>query len=101
MFKTRWFVTPVILFTLVYNIPKFFELELVYPPADEIDCTGNQTKCHENYNINQVELKPTHMRINRVKKITYFFRKLTRSTQNRKKYKVRLCEKTGLKTAMI
>ena len=68
MFKTRWFVTPVILFTLIYNIPKFFELELVYPP-DEIICQSNSTQCSseklENF-VDQVELKPTEMRINKV-----------------------------------
>ena len=74
MFKTRWFVTPVILFTLIYNIPKFFELELVYPP-DEIICQSNSTQCIseklENF-VDQVELKPTEMRINKVNLHTYF-----------------------------
>ena len=33
-----------ILFSITYNIPKFFELELVYPP-DEIICQSNSTQC--------------------------------------------------------
>ena len=74
MFKTRWFVTPVILFTLIYNIPKFFELELVYPPDGNI-CQSNSTQCSseklENF-VDQVELKPTEMRINKVNLLTYF-----------------------------
>ena len=65
MCKTRWFVTPVIIFTIVYNIPKFFELHLVYP-SNEIDCGTNTTKCDEKENFKEVALKPTNMRINKV-----------------------------------
>ena len=63
--KTRWFVTPVIIFTIVYNIPKFFELHLVYPP-NSIECQTNSTQCIEKEILESVELKPTSMRINKV-----------------------------------
>ena len=35
MYSSLSFITPVIIFTLVYNIPKFFELSVVFINADQ------------------------------------------------------------------
>lgn len=35
MYSTKTFVIPVIIFTLVYNVPKFFELSIEYEPTEE------------------------------------------------------------------
>ena len=99
IFKTRWFVLPVVLFTLVYNIPKFFELRLVFTP--EGSSQGNQTQNCLDVNLNNtvgcsarqlesdvviernesenltdsesfVDIAPTAMRINRVSETQAF-----------------------------
>ena len=36
VYSTRTFVIPVIVFTLIYNVPKFFELEVEYIPMDHL-----------------------------------------------------------------
>ena len=37
MYSTRTFVIPVLVFTIVYNVPKFFELTVEYIPVDYIE----------------------------------------------------------------
>ena len=33
-YKTRWFIVPVVCLSLTYNIPKFFELKLIFAEED-------------------------------------------------------------------
>ena len=42
MYSTRTFVIPVLLFTVLYNVPKFFELTLEHVPVDHV-VSGNET----------------------------------------------------------
>ena len=91
--KTRWFILPIVVFTLIFNIPKFFELKWDLPCETPLDleaenCTMfNQTSdlCSELMFTEEKEqfwsefdIGPTEMRKNRVneKKNLFFPRKL-------------------------
>ena len=77
VYSTRTFVIPVFIFTLLYNVPKFFELTLVYVPVDHVEeiqandpnATLPSFELYDWTNYTgrvRVELKPTSLRINRI-----------------------------------
>ena len=73
-YKTRWFILPVIGLSLTYNIPKFFELKLIFVDEDP--------EMFQNYFLNDtvkdlknvtVDIAATEMRLNQHYIFVYIF----------------------------
>ena len=84
-YKTRWFIVPVVGLSLTYNIPKFFELKLIFAEEDPNMFEGlinhSAISSAEHQNIEQpfthlevrnitVDIVATDLRLNQV--ITLF-----------------------------
>ena len=80
-YKTRWFIVPVVCLSLTYNIPKFFELKLIFAEEDPNMFEGlinhSAISSAEHQNIEHLEVRnitvdivATDLRLNQV--ITLF-----------------------------
>ena len=61
VYSTKTFIIPVVLFSVTYNIPKFFELT-----TENVTVNANSTPCTRNLasNLTFVDLRPTWLRTN-------------------------------------
>ena len=65
-YKTRWFIVPVVGLSLTYNIPKFFELKLIFAEEGGFEGMEDQEMVDHPLRNVTVDIAATDMRLNQV-----------------------------------